>query len=190
MMRTEHHDQQVADAIHGRKGDWMQTRSGGKFWPLDPREEEVSILDIAAALSKLCRYGGHCLRFYSVAEHSVLCMDHAPAGLRLATLLHDAAEAYLVDVPRPIKRHLGNYGGIEAGIMRVIAAKYGFDPAMHARVKEIDDRILADERAQNMVETADVWAGVGPALGVTLRFWTPQVAEQQFLDAFEWAGDR
>lgn len=54
-----------------RAGDWMQTFTGRQFWPMDPRPEDLDILDIAHALSLLCRFGGHCQRFYSVAEHSV-----------------------------------------------------------------------------------------------------------------------
>jgi hypothetical protein len=92
-----------------RKGDWIQTFSGGQFWPLDPIADEIHLIDIAAALGKECRYGGHCLRFYSVAEHSVLMyraarMLVAPAvpgssigEPRARCCFHDASEAYLID---------------------------------------------------------------------------------------------
>ena len=87
-----------------RVGDWIQTYTGKQFWPIDPRACEITIEDIAHALSLQCRFSGHCREFYSVAQHSCLvssyCIDE-DAGWGL---LHDAAEAYLVDLPRPIKR--------------------------------------------------------------------------------------
>ena len=55
-----------------RGGDWMQTYSGFQFWPLDPRPEEIHVIDIAHSLANQCRYAGHCREFYSVAQHSVL----------------------------------------------------------------------------------------------------------------------
>lgn len=70
-----------------RIGDWMQTASGRMFWPVDPRPEDVEINDIAHALSLTCRYCGHVREFYSVAQHSVLVSDAAPAENRLWPLL-------------------------------------------------------------------------------------------------------
>jgi hypothetical protein len=81
------------DADPSRRGDWMQTFTGRRFWPLDPRGEDVLIEDIAHALSLLTRYGGHCTRFYSVAEHSVLLARAATPENALWLLLHDASEA-------------------------------------------------------------------------------------------------
>ena len=88
----------------GRKGNYMHTFSGGKYYPLDPRAEEVKIEDIAHALSMKCRYGGHCKEFYSVAEHSVYCSMFGPGDDALERLLHDASEAYNGDLIRPLKR--------------------------------------------------------------------------------------
>jgi hypothetical protein len=167
-----------------RRGDWMQTVSGRQFWPLDPRAEEVHIEDIAGALSKLCRYGGQCLRFYSVAEHCVHVANYAPEGLKLAALLHDASEAYLSDVIRPIKSHLTNYLEIEAGLERVIAQRFGLTWPMPVEVKRLDTAILADEREQNMAAPPIPWQQNDPPLGVTLQFWVPQRAEREFLRAF------
>src|SRR4051812_6540197 len=87
-----------------QKGDWMQTISGKAFFPLDPRPADVDIQDIAHALAFQCRFGGHVKEFYSVAEHSVrvsLICAHEDAKWGL---LHDATEAYLSDIVRPVKR--------------------------------------------------------------------------------------
>jgi hypothetical protein len=107
-----------------RIGDWMQTASGRMFWPLDPRPEEVHIEDIAGALSKLCRYNGHCEWHYSVAQHSVYVSYQVPREHEFAALMHDATEAYCADVPRPLKKHLAGYADIERNIWLAIAQRY------------------------------------------------------------------
>ena len=93
-----------------RKGDWMQTHSGIQFWPLDPRPEDILIEDIAHALSNQCRFAGHCCFHYSVAQHSVLVSENVPAQDAMWGLLHDAGEAYLVDLPRLRSSTIPNWG--------------------------------------------------------------------------------
>src|SRR5262245_58620631 len=129
-----------------RVGDWMQTYTGLAFWPMDPRPDEVRLDDIAAALSKLCRYGGQGVKFYSVAEHCVHVAEAAPDYCKLDALLHDASEAYLCDVIRPIKSHLTNYVAIEARLQRVIAHRFRVCFPIPDVVKRLDTGILADER--------------------------------------------
>src|SRR5665213_153577 len=86
-----------------RIGNWMQTYTGKQYWPCDPRPEEVFIIDIAHALSQMCRYSGHCIHFYSVAEHSVLLSRYASTlETKKWSLLHDASEAYITDIIRPV----------------------------------------------------------------------------------------
>lgn len=167
-----------------RKGDWIQTYTGRSFWPLDPRASEVNIADIAHSLSMQCRYAGHCIRFYSVAEHSVLLAKHVSADNRLWALLHDASEAYLIDVPRPIKHSLGGYKDIESAVMTTVAEAYGLRGAMPAEVHDADIRICVDEKAQNM-SAGPMWGidGLDP-IGVQLQFWPPAEAEAAFLDTF------
>jgi len=171
-----------------RKGDWMQTASGRQFWPLDPRPEEIHIEDIAAHLSKLCRYGG-ALRddlHYSVAEHCVHVARAAPAHLKFTALLHDASEAYLQDVIRPIKRHLANYEPIEAELERSIAIRFGLSWPWDPEVKRLDARIVNDEIDQALTHPTVAWrVTTEPALGIRLQFWSPATARREFLRAFD-----
>lgn len=166
-----------------RRGDWMETFTGRKFWPLDPRQDDVDILDIAHALSMQCRYGGHSLRFYSVAEHSVLMARNVAPQHALWALMHDAAEAYLADVPRPLKRNLVGYKEAEAKVMAAICDHFDMPRLMPAEVHSADERILSDEIHQNM-HPMEWHAKHNDPLGVTLLYWPPERAEIYFLDAF------
>lgn len=91
-------------------GPFIQTVSGRRINPFAPVPELIELDDIAQALANQCRFGGHCRSFYSVAQHSCLLSDllaareAEPVGL-LSALLHDAPEAYLVDLPHPLNRH-------------------------------------------------------------------------------------
>ena len=85
------------------KDRYLSTYTGKKFYPYDPRPEQICIEDIAHGLSMLCRFAGQCRFFFSVAEHSIAVAHLLPANLKLFGLLHDASEAYLVDLPRPVK---------------------------------------------------------------------------------------
>lgn len=128
-----------------RVGDWIQTYSGLQFWPLDPRPTEVLPLDIAHALSHQCRFSGHTSEFYSVAQHSVLVSLHVSPEHALWGLLHDAGEAYLMDMPRPIKRMFPAYKEAEAVVMRAVCDRFGLPHEMPAAVAEADIRMLATE---------------------------------------------
>lgn len=167
--------------IEATRGDWIQTARGGQFWPIDPRANEIDANDIAHALSLLCRFGGHCLRFYSVAEHSVLLARAVSLENRLWALLHDATEAYLVDVPRPLKPFLTGYREAEAKIAIAVCDKFDLPHEMPAEVKEFDRRILTDERAQNMAPAPIPWSTDAEPIGVTLQFWSPEQAKHEFL---------
>jgi hypothetical protein len=172
--------------IAPRRGDWIQTYSGRQFWPIDPRPDEVDIEDIAHALSMQCRYAGHCLAFYSVAEHCVHLARHVSAPAKRWALLHDAAEAYLVDVPRPVKPHLYGYKSAEARVMQAIAKRFGLDGECPREVDEADRRILVDEALQIMAPPPVPWAAIDglKPLGVKLALWPPHVAREEFLTLF------
>ncbi|GGE18483.1 hypothetical protein GCM10011390_42090 [Aureimonas endophytica] len=170
------------DAV--RSGDWMQTFEGRQFWPMDPRADEIDIVDIAHSLSMQCRFAGHCRRFYSVAEHCVLLSRVVTLENALWGLLHDASEAYLVDVPRPVKPFLAGYKMAEQRVMDAVCERFGLGFEMPDEVRIADGRILADERDQNMSAAPVAWADTGAPLGVTLQFWSPSEARAAFLTAF------
>jgi len=147
------------------RGDgWIQTHSIGQFWPLDPRPEEVRIADIGHALSMLCRFTGHVHSFYSVAEHCVRVSVEAErratdAGVHETMqrhiakwgLLHDASEAYLVDLARPVKRlpEMAPYRNAEDALMRAVAHRFGLSGDEPGLVKEVD-RMLCYTEARDL----------------------------------------
>lgn len=167
-----------------RYGDWMQTASGGVFWPMDPRPEEIEICDIAHALSNLCRYAGHCRQFYSVAQHSVLVSHAVPREDALWGLLHDASEAYLADVPRPVKPFLPGYAEAEARVMAAVCARFRLPLEMPESVAHADKAILADEMAQLMASPPRPWDLPVPPFGLSINPLSPLLAGRFFLDRF------
>lgn len=128
--------------------DWFCTHSGAKVHILQPDPSVIRQLDIAHALARTCRFNGHVGTFYSVAQHCLLVQHHAPEELKLEALLHDATEAYLGDVIRPLKRLLPAYKKIERQWEAIIAEKYKLDtsPAATQVVKALDRRALITER--------------------------------------------
>jgi hypothetical protein len=181
------------------RGDWMQTYTGRQFFPLEPRPEDVDIRDIAHALSLLCRYNGHVTRFYSVAEHCIH-LSHAVAPEHaLWALLHDATEAYVGDMIRPLKRSMPDYVLAEDQVMVAIAQKFGLEvydastfgtadvaltAPMPVEVKAADTAILLDERLALLAEPPRPWSTDGGRLGVTIHGWAPDEAERRYLVRF------
>lgn len=166
-----------------RIGGFVATYSGGRFWPLDPHIDDVKIEDIAHHLSMQCRYGGAGRKFYSTAEHCLHLSYTVSPENALAALLHDAGEYVVPDMVRPLKQNFPGYTAAEERIRRMIFMKYGLDPELPAEVVEHDDRICADEKAQNLPDIP--WSHNPEPLGVTLRFWSPAAAEWAFLRQFE-----
>lgn len=186
-----------------RIGEWMHTSLGGKFYPADPRPEEIFISDIANGLALDCRYGGQgsVYNYYSVAEHCVHMADYAlrqgwEPKLCLAVLLHDAAEAYLRDLPRPVKEVMelhadfnNGYGDLEDFISRMIFVKYipEFQWENYARVKDLDSRMISHEKAK-LMRYQQAWPGTDelePLEGVAVKCWNPPYAKQRFLEMYD-----
>jgi len=181
-----------------RIGDWMGLANGKRFWPLDPRADEVDIETIGTTLANLCRFGGRCDPWYSVAQHSLHVMslverDHP--GLALHALLHDAAEAYLGDVIRPIKPFLfvarderspESFDRTEARVMRKIRQAFGIlelDIVERSEIKLADDIALATEARDLMGDPR--WPGLPEPDLAHIDPLPPPVAKRAFLAAFE-----
>lgn len=170
-----------------RVGDWMETYSGGKFYPLDPRPDEIDIKDIAHALSNICRFAGHVSKFYSVAQHSVLVSRIVPEELKLTALLHDASEAYLSDIPRPLKLSLPEYQKIEHSVMTAIAIKYGLVWPMPKEIKVADNTILAVEKRCLKPNSQFIWSVEElDDKSMLINPFFPNVAELVFMQEFEY----
>lgn len=143
--------------------NYMITYSGKKVNPMQLRKNEILIEDIGHALSLLCRGGGHLKYFYSVAQHSINCAMEAKqkrfsTKVVLGCLLHDASEAYLSDIIRPVKQHLENYLEIEAMLQNRIWSKFSLadlSDEEYRKIYLIDDIMLENELAILMNGSVD-----------------------------------
>lgn len=180
--------------MRGDEVSYIRTYSGGKFWPLDPHPDDLRIEDIAHALSNLCRWTGHSRKFYSVAQHCCLVSDNLPPSLQLEGLLHDASEAYLSDLSRPIKHAAGLgeiYRKVEGRIEKSLATKFGFSLSQSPEVKIVDNQLLYTE-ARDLMQ-GFVWSkdsastnqtGEPKYLSKKIEPWSPKKAEREFLKRF------
>lgn len=130
--------------------EFVYTYSKIKFYPTKPKVEDIYIGDIAHSLSLIARANGHCKYFYSVAQHSINCYREAVARnysnkVQLACLLHDASEAYLSDIIRPVKKNLPDYLTIEKNLQDTIYKRFIKESLTEddfKKVSEIDDCLL------------------------------------------------
>lgn len=123
----------------------IRTHSGKLLNLLDPQPDDIIITDIAHGLNNMPRFAGQCAVFYSVLSHSYSCSIFVEQGHELDALMHDASEAYLMDIPSPIKKLLPQYKQIEDRLMRVIAEKFGFTYPLPDAVKLVDRHMLRIE---------------------------------------------
>jgi hypothetical protein len=170
------------------------TYQGRYFDFLDPQVKDVSIIDIATALSRICRFTGHTSCFYSVAQHSVSVSRIVPPEFALQGLLHDAAEAYLGDVSTPLKQLIPEYKVIEHRVERVICRAFDLPFPLDPSIKQADLRMLVTEKRDLMPrvlmrssETDEVawfpFAGVEP-LEESVYPVCPSKAKRMFLDRY------
>jgi 5'-deoxynucleotidase YfbR-like HD superfamily hydrolase len=137
-------------------GDWFLTFTGKKFHPLDPQPEDICIEDIAHALSNICRFGGHCRQFYSVAQHSVI-VSQICTQATFQGLMHDATEYALGDMVRPLKISMPDYCAAEDKLWLVIADVFGINSVFHPEVKRADNTALMTERRDICTQTDHPW---------------------------------
>ena len=172
----------------GCNGNTIRTRSGGWFDYANPQQDQFTLEDIAGGLSKVCRYGGQCSSFYSVAEHSFHCACAAEdlklcASAQLAVLMHDAAEAFIGDMPKPLKIMLPDFSALEEKIEGIIAGKFGIDFDGNYRViRQIDREMLICEKKQLFTNDTP-WRGEAGTreLKIMVECWTPAKAEVFFM---------
>lgn len=169
------------------------TYSGQAMAILEPRPEQIKLIDIAHHLARVCRFGGACNTFYSVADHSVYVSLHVPSHLQKRALLHDAAEAYLGDIISPLKALLPDYQAIEEIWEGVIATAFDLPCLSHPAIKRADLAAVQSERSLLLPKTLipgeanDLWEAftaktsrecgqlsIAPSP-------TPQVAQERFL---------
>lgn len=188
------------------RGLMMWTASGRHFWPLDPLTEDVVLEDVARGLANECRYAGQVLKFYSVAEHSVIVSRvveaMAPPGFKLRwafeALMHDAAEAYVGDVIRPLKYGWGwrAHRRVEARIQAVVEHAFGICSTRSSRamIRDVDTRIIVDEvpivcggvRAAEMADAQRIYElGRGLGCGDLIACLPPEDAERAWLARYE-----
>lgn len=195
-----------------KRDDYIESATGRRLFPTHLHHTDVDIRDIARALSNQCRFGGHCDRFYSVAEHSVLQVRHAMenheyldelearvnwmsiqeyAAFLLYILLHDSPEYIVLDMPKPIKGYLPGYKDMSDRIEHKIFRRYrliDLPTWIRPEAKHLDLSILLNERYALMEDTGNIWAveemGYKPLPGVEIECLSPWEAEAQFLEMF------
>lgn len=170
---------------------YITTYTGIKINPKEPHINNIEIKDIAHALSLICRGNGHVSTFFSVAQHCINCAQEAKERgynkkIILACLLHDASEAYLSDLPRPLKQDIKDYINIENNLLDIIYTKYLGSPLSYdeqAIIKMIDDDMLYYDLKYLLNETLD---RDEPIIHITLNydFITFQEIEKTYLDLF------
>ncbi|THE64772.1 HD domain-containing protein [Salinadaptatus halalkaliphilus] len=164
----------------------IETYTGHPFDVFDPAPRDVRLEDIAAGLAHTCRFGGHCTQFYSVAHHSIHVSRELPADaprLQLLGLFHDAGEAYVGDVPRPIKAEFEAFERVEDRILRAVWTAFDLEAPTESewdRVMAADDRLLAYEADLLLADAS--WAPDPPDRAYDLRADSIDDVREQFRD--------
>ena len=178
----------------------METYTGRKIFPMAARVAEIKIEDIAHALSNLCRFAGHTEYFYSVAQHSVMVSHLSDGSSKMEGLLHDATEAYLVDIPRPVKLALPQYKEYEANLCKVIFRAFKLQYPIPFSVLLADEIMLEAEHRQ-LLHSELEWEDLPDefkkikdfdklAADVRIEPMLPRNAEKLFLETFESYGGK
>lgn len=163
----------------------ISTYTGNFFDYLSHDNYPFDIEEIAHSLSHICRYGGHCDQFYSVAEHSVLISQLVSPELALCGLLHDGAEAYITDLPSPLKALCPDYKQIEASVEKSLFNRYSLPYPLPVEVKVIDKQLYKTERLLiSQIEDVFWHTDLSPAEGVMINYLPPLEAKNLFLSRY------
>lgn len=168
------------------KDRWITTATGKRFYFMEPFESIVDIGDVAHALSNICRFGGHCHQFYSVAQHSILCFRIASDEFKYEALMHDSSETYLGDIPSPLKWCLKEgtvWPQIQCSVEQCVATTFGFPYPMSGQVHHIDYVAVAAEALVLLPTDLADWNVQGYA--EEAKMWVPEVKELLDLDCEE-----
>ncbi len=165
---------------------WIQTYSGRRFNPTNPYVDAIVIQDIAHSLSMQCRFSGHVKKFYSVAQHCVLVSYICDSADALWGLMHDASEAYLVDVPRPLKRSgkFDAYLEYEDQMQRAICKRFGLPETEPPSVKVADKTLLSTEARDLMGPLHKDWVQPTEPLPFRIDPLPQQEAKNLFMKRF------
>ncbi len=178
---------------------WVETYTGKHVDPLHLQDSDICIEDIAHSLSLICRFVGHCRRFYSVAQHSIHtaeliedCIPSDDVGHRtmLAGLLHDAAEAYINDISRPIKYAVKGFKEIDNVATGVVMKHFNCVGTDWTLIKKMDNMMLATEASQLMYTGGEDWYLPEPEVRMIIPVMIPQLAEDIFKERFYRYGGR
>jgi uncharacterized protein len=166
---------------------YVSTFLGNRFFLTRPHIDDVAIEDVAHGLAYQCRFNGQTSAFYSVAQHSLMVMALVPPALCFQALLHDAAEAYLGDMVKPLKLLFPEFSVIEARVMEIIGQRFAIDlTRLDPAIKRADLIALATEKRDLMPYSTEKWSyleGIDPLPGIIAPM-DPQAAKEAFLKAF------
>jgi len=175
---------------------WIETYTGRKVHPFDVKSREIYLLDIAVALSHLCRFTGHCQRFYSVGQHSIhvaelVYTQTSDEDTVRAALLHDASEAYLNDLSSPVKKMLPSYKDAEQRMQQCIEKKFHCSQVDHGVIKWADSVLILNEAEQLMDSQGKDWGQkVHPMVHKEIPDWAMGFVVARFLETFRVFGGR
>jgi hypothetical protein len=166
---------------------WIQTYTGKHFDIFNPRIEDICIEDIAHGLSLQCRFNGHCNKFYSVAEHCIRMACWDLPGDPKQRLFHDAAEAYIGDIPSPIKQNLSEFEKIEENLLEIIFKKFKIQLYNKDIIKKADLIMLATE-VRDLMNNPNDWKSLPTPYHEKINPWDWKLAQVIFIKTAEGYG--